>query len=774
MSGFDLAQTFFLDRQAVNDSEIAFITAVDLFFYSKPISGQTKTGIANPGVSVSICGVRADGTPDIKTASHIYSARVEYAGIVTDTAGNDSSVTTFTLRQPMPLITNRRYAVLVKFDGSDNDFKLWYNKSGENVLGTQTQTQVSSGKVDGYFFKITNGYDLTPERDADLAFRVKIARFTETQKTFKTKNIPYEILKVVSYADKFLGGEDVYQGAANGSGTIAITNTSNTVTGTGTSFNTYLKINDKIVITDGTSGNTDIVTVTAIANSTQLSVDRAPKFADTNANYFKTVMGKVHIADKLTDHILIRESTANSTLYFGAGNTIYGVDSGANTTISEIVNFTVNAVIPGYAIRTPFGTQATGTVNFANGAYSVSGTRKKDVVNGVRTLINNYDAVFASHTTEETAATPFETFNGEITFSTSNEYVSPYVREENLDVFVERYVINNSDTEEYLGLGTAQARYISKTAILRNEQFAEDLKVYLTAYRPFGSTIKVYAKFRNSEDNESFDLKDWTELLILNNDVYSNPGNFNSRVELAYSVPFFRSGTDITTSSGAYISFTTTEGSDEVTSATSLIQPSTFNALSGVANTTEVITTSSSHGLVNGDIVQYIVSPGNTVVTGLSNGSSYYVVNSTSSTTLQLSITSGGAAINITGTVSETGHTLIPAKAIVANTLVKVYSPILPDTYFVDVVTEANSSTFTVSKVVSNTSLVGTGFYVTKIDRPNSAFLDKQNQNVLTYFNRASARFEAYDSFAVKVVLLSADGVSIPFVDDVRAIAVSA
>lgn len=774
MSGFDLAQTFFLDRQAVNDSDLAFITAVDLFFYSKPVEGQTKTGINSPGVSVSICGVRADGTPDIGSASHIYSARVEYANIVTDTSGNDASVTTFTLRQPMPLTTNRRYAVLVKFDGSDNDFKLWYNKSGENVLGTQDQTQVSSGKVDGHFFKITNGYDLTPERDADLSFRVKIARFTSTQKTFKTKNIPYEILKVVSYTDKFLGGEDVYQGASNGSGTINIANTSNTVAGTGTSFNTYLKVNDKIVITDGTSGNTDILTVTAIANSTQISLNRAPKFTDTTANYFKTVMGKVHIADKLTDHILIRESTANSTLYFGAGNTVYGVDSGANAVISEIVNFTVNSVIPGYAIRTPFGTEASGTVNFANSAYTISSTRKKDVVNGVRTLINNYDAVFASHTTEETAATPFETFNGEITFTTTNDYVSPFVREENLDVFVERYVINNTDTGEYLGLGTAQARYVSKTATLRNEQFAEDLKVYLTAYRPFGTSVKVYAKFRNSEDNENFDLKDWTELSLINDQVYSNPGNFNSRVELAYNVPFYRSGVDVTTSSGDYISFTTTQDSDEVTTTTSLVTPSTFNALTGVANTTEIITTTGSHGLVNGDIVQYVVSPGNTVVTGLSNGSNYYVVNSAASTTLQLSETSGGAAINVTATVSETGHTLIPQKAIVANSLVRVYSPILPDTYFVDIVTEANSSSFTVSKVVSNTSLVGSGFYVTKIDRPNSAFLDKQNQNVLTYFNKNSARFEAYDSFAVKVILLSADGVSIPFVDDVRAIAVSA
>lgn len=774
MSGFDLAQTFFLDRQAVNDSELAFITAVDLFFYSKPVEGQTKTGINSPGVSVSICGVRADGTPDLASVSHMYSARVEYNQIVVDTSGNNSSVTTFTLRQPVPLTTNRRYAVLVKFDGSDNDFKLWYNKSGENVLGTLTQTQVSSGKIDGHFFKITNGYELTPERDADLSFRVKIARFTETQKTFKTKNIAYDILKVTTYPEKFLGGEDVYQGAANGSGTVSISRLSNTGVGTGTSFNTYLKVNDKIVVTDGTAGNTDIITVTAIANSTQISFDRAPKFNNTTANYFKTVMGKVHIADKLSDHILVRESTANSTLYFGAGNTIYGVDSGANAVIANVVNFTVNAVVPGYAIRTPFGTEASGTVNFANGAYSISGTRKKDIVNGARTLINNYDAVFASHTTEETAGTPFETFNGEITFTTTNEYVSPYVREENLDVFVERYVINNSDTNEYLGLGSAQARYVSKTAILRNEQFAEDLKVYLTAYRPFGSSIKVYAKFRNSEDNESFDIKDWTELNIINDDVYSNPGNFNSRVELAYSVPFFRSGTDITTSTGSYISFTTTEDSDEIVATAPLVVPSTFNALTGVANTTEIISTGGAHGLVNGDIVQYIVSPGNTVVTGLSNGSSYYVVNSTSSTTLQLSETSGGAAINVTATISETGHTLIPQKAIVANSLVRVYSPILPDTYFVDLVTEANSTTFTVSKVVSNTSLVGTGFHVTKIDRPNSAFLDRQNQNVLTYFNKNSARFEAYDSFAIKVILLSSDGVAIPFVDDVRAIAVSA
>ena len=89
---------------------------------------------------------------------------------------------------------------------------------------------------------------------------------------------------------------------------------------------------------------------------------------------------------------------------------------------------------------------------------------------------------------------------------------------------------------------------------------------------------------------------------------------------------------------------------------------STFNALTGVANTTETITTTASHSFVNGDIVVYKVLTGNTAVTGLSTGAAYYVVNTVSTTSLKLSDTSGGAAINVTAGASETGHLLIKSK----------------------------------------------------------------------------------------------------------------
>lgn len=85
---------------------------------------------------------------------------------------------------------------------------------------------------------------------------------------------------------------------------------------------------------------------------------------------------------------------------------------------------------------------------------------------------------------------------------------------------------------------------------------------------------------------------------------------------------------------------------------------SVFNANSGVANATDIITTSSPHGLVNNDIITYIVSTGNTTIGGLSNGATYYVVNSTTASTLKLSSTASGSPIDITAGLTETGHTL--------------------------------------------------------------------------------------------------------------------
>ena len=72
------------------------------------------------------------------------------------------------------------------------------------------------------------------------------------------------------------------------------------------------------------------------------------------------------------------------------------------------------------------------------------------------------------------------------------------------------------------------------------------------------------------------------------------------------------------------------------------------NVLTSGVNTAAETITSSSHGFSNGDIVSYF-SNGGTAIGGLVNETEYFVVGATANT-FQVSSTSGGSAINLTGT----------------------------------------------------------------------------------------------------------------------------
>lgn len=93
----------------------------------------------------------------------------------------------------------------------------------------------------------------------------------------------------------------------------------------------------------------------------------------------------------------------------------------------------------------------------------------------------------------------------------------------------------------------------------------------------------------------------------------------------------------------------------------------TFNALSGVSNTNDTIaiTNANTHFKYN-DKVRYVTDTGNTAIGGLSNGNFYYVVSS-NTTTLKLSSTLDGAAINLTSGSSETGHRLFTTNTFSSN-----------------------------------------------------------------------------------------------------------
>ena len=682
MSGFNLAQTFFVDPDAAQQAPSVYITSIDLYFADKPVEGKTSSGISKPGVTLFIGDTTTDNAPNINSYKQDVFARVEYDNISTSTTG--ATATTFTFSRPINIRTNTTAAFLVKFDGSDAGFQLWYNKAGSLELGTTNVTTVTSGKVDGSLFVITNGSSLTPQKDADLSFKLKVAKFTTTATTYKIKNRPYEILKTSNTVGSFLGGEPVYVLAANAAGTISISSSSTSLVGTGTTFTPALSAGDSFVITDGTPGNTDIRKVVSVTNTTLMVIDAAPSFTNTSGHFYKTVTGKAYFSSGQTDHLVIQDSTANSTVYLSVGNTVYGVDSLAYASVANIENYTVNAVTPGFVVGVPPGTSINTSIGFANSSLAYSGTTAQDAPISVRLPIDSYKPVLASRTTEVTTATAFTSLQSTLKFTTINPYVTPYVDQENLDMFVESYSINNDDTNEYLGRGNAETRWISRTVNMEANQLAEDLIVYLSAYKPANTTIKVYAAFRNTTDIESMDIKNWTELTantvgVLNSSI-SDKSDF---IDFEYGVPFQPTGTK------------------QAGSFTTVYQ--------------------------------------NTVITGTS--------------------------ANVSG-------------GVIAGDVIRLYSPFASNTYFIATVTASNTTTFTVAAAptlyVANSIMLGSGWSVDVTSRKNSAFLDARNNNILTYYNSALSQFQGYNSFAIKIVLLSDGGYVVPLVSDIRAVAISA
>lgn len=114
---------------------------------------------------------------------------------------------------------------------------------------------------------------------------------------------------------------------------------------------------------------------------------------------------------------------------------------------------------------------------------------------------------------------------------------------------------------------------------------------------------------------------------------------------------------------GKYVS--QTNANFTITSNSTITAQITINPSTDINSGTDTI--SSNHGFNNNDIVIYTVSTGNTAISGLTNGTSYYVINTTNTSiddidqdnlTLRLSVTSGGSNINITSGLNQTGHTL--------------------------------------------------------------------------------------------------------------------
>ena len=238
-----------------------------------------------------------------------------------------------------------------------------------------------------------------------------------------------------------------------------------------------------------------------------------------------------------------------NVVVIGYGSYLVGSISGVSANLANVYNYNVHQFDAQILTMVP----ATGIVSaqhdFSTGANLavVNSNFATTTLPGMNLL--NYSGMVMSRSNEVLNTANLYNSNNSAVINmtienTSNGtlFDSPLLYDEKLDVFVLTNRVNNSSVNEFLPQGgNAISRHITTQISFANNVYAEDLIVYVDAYKPPNTNILVYAKIYNSVDPDAFSSKYWTPLNQTdpNTSIFSTAGNPNSVLEFTYNLPSY-------------------------------------------------------------------------------------------------------------------------------------------------------------------------------------------------------------------------------------------
>ena len=554
--GDPIAQSFYASGENISTQGI-YVTKMDAYF---------KTKHDTLGVTLEIRKTD-NGFP---TQEVIPFAKVHLKSSDVSTSTDGSTATTFTFPSPVYLARDEEYCFVLMPDSDNPDYFVFVSRTGGKDL-IDSQPVNSDGFI-GSLFVSSNDSAWKVNTDEDIKFTLYRAKFSQTSGTVQVQNEDYEYFTVNSQNGTFEQDEIVFQSNASAqtTGTVVISTSNSVVTGTGTSFDTEYAAGQYITFANSTAQDT--VQINSVTNSTSLILKGYPQIANTTGiAAHHTVTGKVFFADTVDNFLYLNNSQAtNSTFKFAQGASVIGSDSGANATIQAIDDKKVSHFESLLYKTTPALTDVTMHVH-ANTSSGDSGNTQ------FRTNDRNYfkdEVVVKSKSNDLTGK-----WKQYFTLVTKDDNISPAVDTQQLSTLIYENLINNSTTNEnQTGDGAANSKYISRVVTLDDGLDAEDLRVYLTAFKPGADNcdIKVYGKLLSEFDTDTFGDRHWTELELIGDDDRSNDDNRFDYREYIYQVP--------QTPASTFVEKGQTYGNTTITTASDISSTATAGKLVKITN----------------------------------------------------------------------------------------------------------------------------------------------------------------------------------------------
>lgn len=519
-----ISQTFMIDPEFCRGQEGIFLTKIDLFFKSKS---------PTLGVTVEL-RTTDNGYPTREvlpfSRKHLEASQVS----VSDTAAN---ATTFVFDAPVFVKAGYEYAVVILPDGNNPDYLTYVAEiGGQDFLNPNVSVTQDWGI--GTLFMSHNNSTWSALQNEDLKFTLYRANFTTLSGNVKFVPDSYEFMTVANVNGAFASSETVFKLTANSTGNVSFTSGNNVITGNGTSFLSQVSAGSDIVLVSGTTYETH--KVLSVSNNISLTVKDTIGITNAAAKFMVTPTGEVVSYDADTKELVLKQSSAANTSYlFSANSVVIGETSGANATVSSVNNILVNRLQPLVYRTSVQGTTTSLAADLSTNSYSMTTDRALSF--NQTNILDDKEYVIASKSNEISgslsgAKSFVLTVSGTSAFDTN----SPTIDAKIGGIVAYENMVNNNSNNEYLTTGSATSKYVSKQVKLADGQEAEDIRVYLTAFKPAGTDIEVYVKFKNDADSENFSDKYWTKLESTS-DVSSDSGNRNSIVEIEYKLPEFPS-----------------------------------------------------------------------------------------------------------------------------------------------------------------------------------------------------------------------------------------
>ena len=515
-----------------NDEEGLFCTGFDFFIQRKSQTRGMWFELREMDKAGNITTTQIPGTEKRYTNSELV--------VSADGITNPMQVR---FDSPVFLFNNTDYAFVIHSDSPsgatvDPDTVIWIARLGEE--DKNTGTAYSDRQRKGKFYSTTNNRKWDVVEDVDIPLTVHRADFTTTLGTIVLGNKPVEklTLKNVSSSlssavgDYFSTGDRLTITTANGTNTISVGDRfyGNTSLGNAngyivsisnsiyTTSNTKYQVGEKIDVYDANGSYKGITAnVATVANTTAI------------LNYYDE------------SSINIYSEFINSTGGFALGTIIRSVkETGYDfrAEVDYIDNFKYSTVsfepkvLDFIKTDVSYEMKTTSNSTLSVGSFNTVFPSETTYLDGEKVLLGRTDELTSL------AGSPSNQLR--VTMSTLSRYVSPVFDLDSSNMIYINNLINDDTTGENGATGgKAYNKYISQTITLADGQDAEDLKVYLTAYRPPNTDVHVYLKLLNASDPETFAQKLWIPLEKENNgDIsYSSISDRQNFKEFTYKIP---------------------------------------------------------------------------------------------------------------------------------------------------------------------------------------------------------------------------------------------